>query len=109
MAMVSRVSCLLPVIYCLPKMSPGMCSLPILLTAKYLARVVGANLNSSPVTYQLDGRQFVLTLARSVIYAWSLPGACGAVLLPANNCSPQQCLKLNSCDLTGNDEIVWVC
>ena len=35
----------------------------------------GGNLNSSPMTYQLDGRQYVLTLVDRVVYAWALPDA----------------------------------
>jgi alcohol dehydrogenase (cytochrome c) len=33
---------------------------------------VGGNLNSSPMTYELDGKQYVLTLAGNVVYAWTL-------------------------------------
>jgi alcohol dehydrogenase (cytochrome c) len=34
---------------------------------------LGGLMNSSPMTYQLDGRQYLLTDVDSVIYAWSLP------------------------------------
>lgn len=33
----------------------------------------GGFLNSSPMTYELDGRQYVLTAVDSVLYAWALP------------------------------------
>ncbi len=33
----------------------------------------GGNLGSSPMTYELDGRQYVITGVDSVLYAWSLP------------------------------------
>ncbi|MGH9497504.1 MAG: PQQ-binding-like beta-propeller repeat protein, partial [Candidatus Sulfotelmatobacter sp.] len=33
----------------------------------------GAEIASSPLTYQLDGRQFVLTSSGSVMFAWALP------------------------------------
>ena len=33
----------------------------------------GGFLDSSPMTYQLDGRQFVLTAVGDVLYAWALP------------------------------------
>ena len=33
----------------------------------------GGSLSSSPMTYQLDGRQYVLTGVDGVLYAWSLP------------------------------------
>lgn len=32
----------------------------------------GANLSSSPMTYELGGRQYLLTLAGSVVYAWGV-------------------------------------
>jgi alcohol dehydrogenase (cytochrome c) len=35
----------------------------------------GGTLNSSPMTYQLNGRQYVITAIDSVIYAWTLPPA----------------------------------
>ena len=34
---------------------------------------VGGNLGSSPMTYELDGRQYVVTGVDSVLYAWTLP------------------------------------
>jgi alcohol dehydrogenase (cytochrome c) len=34
----------------------------------------GGFLDSSPMTYELDGRQFVLTAVGDVLYAWALPG-----------------------------------
>ncbi len=33
----------------------------------------GGNFNSSPITYELDGRQYVLTCVDGTLYAWSLP------------------------------------
>jgi alcohol dehydrogenase (cytochrome c) len=33
----------------------------------------GGVMSSSPMTYSIDGRQYVLTSAGSVLYAWSLP------------------------------------
>ncbi len=33
----------------------------------------GGLMNSSPMTYQTAGRQFVLTAVDSILYAWSLP------------------------------------
>ncbi|MGH9616752.1 MAG: acido-empty-quinoprotein group A [Acidobacteriaceae bacterium] len=33
----------------------------------------GAPMQSSPITYQLDGRQYVLTGSGSVLFAWTLP------------------------------------
>jgi len=33
----------------------------------------GGPMNSSPMTYQLAGRQYVLTAVNSVLYAWALP------------------------------------
>ena len=35
----------------------------------------GGRMSSSPMTYQLDGRQYVLTAIDSVVYAWALPEA----------------------------------
>jgi alcohol dehydrogenase (cytochrome c) len=34
---------------------------------------VGSPINTSPITYKLDGRQYVLTGAGSVLFAWALP------------------------------------
>jgi alcohol dehydrogenase (cytochrome c) len=33
----------------------------------------GSRILSSPITYQLDGRQYLLTSAGSVVFAWALP------------------------------------
>ena len=33
----------------------------------------GGNLTGSPMTYELAGRQFVLTPVDGVLYAWALP------------------------------------
>jgi alcohol dehydrogenase (cytochrome c) len=33
----------------------------------------GARIGSSPITYELDGRQYLLTSAGSVLFAWALP------------------------------------
>jgi alcohol dehydrogenase (cytochrome c) len=38
----------------------------------------GGVLGSSPMTYQLDGRQYILTGVDSVLYAWTLPMPSGA-------------------------------
>ncbi len=35
----------------------------------------GSHINSSPITYELDGRQFVLTSSGGVVFAWALPEA----------------------------------
>jgi alcohol dehydrogenase (cytochrome c) len=34
---------------------------------------VGGSMQSSPITYELDGRQFILTGAGGVLFAWALP------------------------------------
>jgi alcohol dehydrogenase (cytochrome c) len=33
----------------------------------------GAPMQSSPITYELDGRQYVLTSSGGVLFAWALP------------------------------------
>ncbi len=33
----------------------------------------GGTMNSSPMTYQIEGRQYLLTAVDSVVYAWALP------------------------------------
>jgi len=33
----------------------------------------GGNFNSSPITYELDGKQYVLTCVDGTVYAWTLP------------------------------------
>ncbi len=33
----------------------------------------GARIGSSPITYELDGRQYIVTSAGSVMFAWALP------------------------------------
>ena len=33
----------------------------------------GSHIESSPITYQLDGRQYVLTSSGSMLFAWTLP------------------------------------
>ena len=35
----------------------------------------GAHIESSPITYQLDGRQYVITSSGGVLFAWALPAA----------------------------------
>ncbi len=35
--------------------------------------LLGQGMQSSPVTYELDGRQFVLSSGGSVLFAWALP------------------------------------
>jgi alcohol dehydrogenase (cytochrome c) len=43
-------------------------------TGKTLWHVnAGGNLVSSPMTYELDGRQYLLTPVQNVIFAWALP------------------------------------
>jgi alcohol dehydrogenase (cytochrome c) len=37
----------------------------------------GSHIESSPITYELDGRQFVLTSSGSVLFAWALPKKAG--------------------------------
>ena len=34
---------------------------------------MGASMQSSPITYELDGRQYILTGAGDVLFAWALP------------------------------------
>lgn len=36
-------------------------------------KYAGGLMNSGPMTYQLDGRQYILTAVDSVLYAWALP------------------------------------
>ena len=33
----------------------------------------GGNFNSSPIPYELDDRQYVLTCVDGTVYAWTLP------------------------------------
>ena len=35
----------------------------------------GSHIVSSPITYELDGRQYLLTSSGSVMFAWALPQA----------------------------------
>ena len=43
-------------------------------TGKTLWHVgTGAPMQSSPITYELDGRQYVVTGSGSVLFAWALP------------------------------------
>jgi len=35
----------------------------------------GGNISSSPITYMLDGQQYLLTSGGGVLFAWKLPGA----------------------------------
>jgi alcohol dehydrogenase (cytochrome c) len=43
-------------------------------TGKTLWHVgIGGRMVASPMTYQLDGRQYLLTAVQNVIYAWALP------------------------------------
>jgi alcohol dehydrogenase (cytochrome c) len=34
---------------------------------------MGESMESSPMTYELDGRQYILTSGGSVLFAWALP------------------------------------
>jgi alcohol dehydrogenase (cytochrome c) len=34
---------------------------------------LGQSMQNSPITYELDGRQYVLTGAGGVMFAWALP------------------------------------
>lgn len=38
-----------------------------------MARRVGIKIQTSPITYELDGRQYLLTSSGGVMFAWSLP------------------------------------
>jgi alcohol dehydrogenase (cytochrome c) len=40
-------------------------------------KYAGGYVNSGPMTYELDGRQYILTAVDSVLYAWALPAAEG--------------------------------
>jgi alcohol dehydrogenase (cytochrome c) len=33
----------------------------------------GGSMNNGPITYQIDGRQFIVIAVDDVLYAWSLP------------------------------------
>jgi alcohol dehydrogenase (cytochrome c) len=33
----------------------------------------GAGMQSSPITYELDGRQYVMTSSGGVLFTWALP------------------------------------
>jgi alcohol dehydrogenase (cytochrome c) len=35
----------------------------------------GSDIQSSPITYELDGRQYLLTSSGGVLFAWALPQA----------------------------------
>ena len=35
----------------------------------------GASIESSPITYELDGRQYIVTSSGGVLFSWALPGA----------------------------------
>jgi alcohol dehydrogenase (cytochrome c) len=39
---------------------------------------MGAGISTSPITYELDGRQYVITSAGNVLFAWALPEAAAA-------------------------------
>ena len=48
----------------------------------------GSHIESSPITYELDGRQYVLTSSGGVMFAWALPGAMSVEdVLPFSACS----------------------
>jgi alcohol dehydrogenase (cytochrome c) len=54
-------------------------------TGKTLWHVnLNARMESSPMTYSLYGRQYLLTAVGNVIYAWSLPQAAGGTLTASN-------------------------
>jgi alcohol dehydrogenase (cytochrome c) len=46
---------------------------------------LGSSMQSSPITYMLDGRQYVLTGAGGVLFAWTLPAAGAAPVSEAQN------------------------
>jgi alcohol dehydrogenase (cytochrome c) len=45
----------------------------------------GARIASSPITYSIDGRQYVMTSSGGVLFVWALPGA------SAGACPPSVC------------------
>ena len=45
---------------------------------------LGAGMQSSPITYQLDGRQYVVTGSGTVLFAWALPQGQGAKQVAAH-------------------------
>jgi acido-empty-quinoprotein group A len=58
-------------------------------TGKTLWHVnLNARMESSPMTYSLDGRQYLLTAVGNVIYAWSLPQAATSSSAAWNSGSP---------------------
>jgi alcohol dehydrogenase (cytochrome c) len=42
----------------------------------------GAGMASSPISYELDGRQYVMTSAGGLLFAWALPKAASTVEMP---------------------------
>jgi alcohol dehydrogenase (cytochrome c) len=37
----------------------------------------GGHIDSGPITYELDGRQYLVTSAGGVVFAWALPVTAG--------------------------------
>lgn len=50
----------------------------------------GGNISSTPITYELDGKQVVLMSSGGVLYAWTLPGAPSA---PTKDTSTKKAAK----------------
>jgi alcohol dehydrogenase (cytochrome c) len=49
----------------------------------------GSHIATSPITYQLDGRQYVLTSSGGVLFAWALPQSSGQPVRAATHISGQ--------------------
>jgi alcohol dehydrogenase (cytochrome c) len=45
----------------------------------------GSPMQSSPITYELDGRQYIMTSSGGVLFAWMLPQTPVAPKHPATN------------------------
>jgi alcohol dehydrogenase (cytochrome c) len=49
----------------------------------------GGGISSSPTTYELDGQQYVLTSAGSVLFAWRLPASVASTTASTSTSAPQ--------------------